>query len=141
MANINHKTRVANLVVVKFDGRAIGLVTSCQVSDDYSPEPAVGIGDIHVQEYVPTVARHTISVSAMQLRRDAMREAGIAALDGDDMLEGKVFDIVFYAKDDGAELRKYMGCSYASGNVEVRANSIIVTNATFNALNVTGEGL
>jgi hypothetical protein len=141
MASTNQKVRQGNLVIVKFDGKAIGLVTSVRMTDEYSPEPAVGIGDIHVQEYVPTLARHTISVSAMELRKDQMRQAGIAALDGDDMLQGKVFDIVTYATDDGAELRKYIGCSFASGDVEVRANAIIVTNAQFNALNVTGDGL
>lgn len=77
----------------------------------------------------------------MVLFKDAMREAGISALDGDDVLEGKVFDIVIFSKDDGAELRKYMGCSYASGDVEVTKHAIIVSNAQFNALNVTGDGL
>jgi len=141
MASINLKARSGNRVVPQFDGKQIGLIQSVRMSDDYGPEPASGIGDIHVQEYVPTMARHNIAVSSMVLFKDAMREAGISALDGDDVLEGKVFDIVIFSKDDGAELRKYMGCSYASGDVEVTKHAIIVSNAQFNALNVTGDGL
>ena len=137
----NLKTRSGNRIVVVFDGKQIGLVQTVRMSDDFGPEPASGIGDIHVQEYVPTMARHTLSVSSMILFAGAMREAGITTVDGDEALEGRVFDIVVQSKDDGTELRKYIGCSYASGDVEVTKHAIIVSNAQFNALNVTGSGL
>lgn len=141
MATTNVKTRTGNRVIVQFDGKQIGLVQSVRMSDDYGPEPASGIGDIHVQEYVPTMARHSLSVSSMVLFRGAMREAGLATINGDDALEGKVFDIVTMSKDDGAVLRKYTGCSYASGDIDISKHAIIVSNAMFNALDVSGEGL
>ncbi len=141
MATTNLRARSGNRVIVKFDGKQIGLIQNVRGSDDYSPEPASGIGDIHVAEYVPTMARHSISVSSMILFTGAMREAGITALNGDDVLEGKVFDIVVQAKDDGEELRKYIGCSYASGDIEINKHAILVANGQFNALNVTGTGL
>lgn len=141
MASQNLKARSGNRVIVTFDGKQIGLVQTVRMSDDFGPEPASGIGDIHVAEYVPTMARHTLSVSSMILFAGAMREAGITTVDGDEALEGRVFDIVVQSKDDGSELRKYIGCSYASGDVEVTKHAIIVSNAQFNALNVTGSGL
>jgi hypothetical protein len=141
MASTNLKVRSGNRVVVKMDGKDVGLIQSVRMSDDYSPEPASGIGDIHVAEYVPTMARHTLSISNMILFTAAMRELGLTALDGDDVLKGKVFDIVTYSKDDGSELRKYMGCSYASGDVEVNKHAILMSNGQFNALNVSGTGL
>lgn len=141
MASTNLKVRSGNRVVVKLDGKDVGLIQSVRMSDDYSPEPASGIGDIHVAEYVPTMARHSLSISNMVLFVGAMREAGLTALDGDDVLQGKVFDIVVYSKDDGSELRKYMGCSYASGDVEVNKHAILMSNGMFNALNVSGKGL
>lgn len=141
MSSVNLKARSGNRVIVKFDGKQIGLIQSVRMSDDYGPEPASGIGDIHVSEYVPTLARHSVSVSSMILFTGAMREAGINTVDGDEALEGRVFDIVVESKDDGTELRKYIGCSYASGDVEVQKHAIIVSNAQFNALNVTGLGL
>lgn len=141
MASQNLKVRTGNRVQVKFNGLMIGLLQNIRMSDDYSPEPASGVGDIHVQEYVPTMARHSVSASQMVLFTGAMREAGITMENGDAVLEGLVFDIVVYSKDDGAELRKYTGCSYASGDVEVSKHAIMVANAQFNALDVSGTGM
>lgn len=134
----NLKTRSGNRIAVVFDGKQIGLLQSVRANDDYSPEPASGIGDIHVQEYVPTMARHTLSVSAMLLNRGAMLEAGIAMENGDAVLQGLVFDFEVYSKDDGTLLRKYIGCSYASGDLEVSKHAIVMQSGQFNALDVTG---
>lgn len=134
----NVKTRSGNRVVVVFDGKQLGLVRSVRANDDYSPEPASGIGDIHVQEYVPTMARHTLSVQQMVLIKGAMLEAGIAAENGDAMLQGLVFDLEVYDKDNGTLLRKYIGVSYASGDIDINAHQIIVQSGQFNALDVVG---
>lgn len=138
MAQTNLKTRSGNRMVVVFDGKQIGLVQSVRASDDYAPEPASGIGDIHVQEYVPTMARHSLSVSTMLLNQGSMMAAGIAMENGDAVLQGLVFDIEVYSKDDGTLLRKYVGCSYASGDIEVSKHAIVMSSGTFNALDVVG---
>lgn len=135
----NVKTRSGNRIVVVFDGKQLGLVRSVRANDDYSPEPASGIGDIHVQEYVPTVARHSLSVQQMVLIKGAMLEAGIAAENGDAMLQGLVFDLEIYSKDDGTLLRKYVGVSYASGDMDINAHQIVVQSGQFNALDVVGK--
>ena len=140
MARENLKTRSGNRIIVTFDGKQVGLVQSVRMNDDYAPEPASGIGDIHVVEYVPTMARHNLSVSAMVLNRGALREAGISSENGDSMLLGLVFDLEVVSKDDGSLIRKYTGCSYASGDLEVSKHQIVMTNATFNALDVVGTG-
>ena len=88
----NLKVRSGNRIVVLFDGQQIGMVRSVRASDDYSPEPASGIGDIHAQEYVPTMARHTLSVSSMVLIKNNMQSAGITPENGDAVLQGLVFD-------------------------------------------------
>lgn len=132
----NLKVRSGNRIAVVFDGKQIGLIQSVGMNDDYSPEPASGIGDIHVTEYVPTIARHSLSVSAMKLNRGSMLEAGIVAENGDAMLQGLVFDFEVYSKDDGTLLRKYTGCSHASGSIDIQKHQIVVTSAQFNALDV-----
>jgi hypothetical protein len=137
----NVKTRSGNRVAVVFDGIQLGLVRSVRANDDYSPEPASGIGDIHVQEYVPTMARHSLSVQQMVLIKGAMLEAGIALENGDAALRGLVFDLEIYSKNDGKLLRKYVGVSYASGDIDVNAHQIIVTSGQFNALDVTGRAV
>lgn len=136
----NLKVRSGNRIVVLFDGRQIGMVRSVRASDDYSPDPASGIGDIHVQEWVPTMARHTLSVSNMVLIKDNMQAAGIAPENGDAVLQGLVFDLEVYSKDDGKLLRKYVGVSYASGDIDIQAHQIVVSSGQFNALDVIGTG-
>lgn len=134
----NIKVRSGNRIAVLFDGKEVGLLQSVSASDDYSPEPASGIGDIHAQEYVPTMARHSLNVSTMLLKKGALMEAGIAMENGDAVLQGLVFDFEVYSKDDGTLLRKYTGCSYASGSLEVNKHAIIMQSGMFNALDVSG---
>ncbi len=136
----NIKVRSGNQIVVLFDGRQIGMVRSVRGNDDYAPDPASGIGDIHVQEWVPTMARHSLSVSGMVLIKDSMMEAGITPENGDAVLQGLVFDFEVYSKLDGKLLRKYLGVSYASGDIDIQAHQIVVTSGQFNALDVTGTG-
>lgn len=137
----NVQTRSGNRIVVEFDGKQIGLVQSVRSSDDYGNEPASGVGDIHVQEYVPSMARHTINVSAMVLRNKNMRELGLFPENGDAVLKGNVFDIVEYDKDTNAVIRAYRKCSYNSGDVDVSKHQITVHSGIFNALDVAGKGV
>ena len=134
----NLKVRSGNRILVLFGGSQVGLIQNVSMSDDYSPEPASGIGDIHVQEYVPTMARHSLNVSSMLLRKGALLEAGAAVENGEGVLKGLVFDFEVYSKDDGTLLRKYTGCSYASGSMEVSKHAIIMQSGMFNALDVVG---
>jgi hypothetical protein len=85
------------------------------------------------------MARHTLQVSAMVLNKGAMLQAGVAMENGDDVLRGFVFDIEVYSKDDGTLLRKYMGCSYASGDLDFSKHAIVMQSGQFNALDVVGR--
>lgn len=135
----NIKVLSGNRLVVVFDGIQLGMVKSVRASDDYSPEPASGIGDIHVGEYVPTVARHTLSIQQLVLIKGSMMAAGLTPENGDAALQGLVFDIEQYAKDSGVLLRKYVGVSYASGDMDISAHQIVVASGQFNALDVVGN--
>lgn len=137
----NLKVRSGNRTVVSFAGNDIGLVQSVRSNDDYGHEPASGIGDAHVVEYVPGQARHSISVSKMVLLKDQVRNAGIMAENADAVLKGRVFDIITYGKDEADVLRKYEGCTFVSGDTEVTAHRIVTANAQFMALNVSGTGI
>lgn len=140
MSTINLKAQSGNKIIVTFDGVEVGGVKSVTLNDDYSPEPVTGIGSINVEEWVPTVARHSITVNNLVLLNKNLRKAGIYALNGEDVLKGRVFDILVRNKTDGGEIRKYIGCSYASGSVEVTANAIVVSTGQFMCLDVGGSG-
>lgn len=137
----NTQTRSGNRIVALFDGKQVGLVQSISMNDDYAPDAASGIGDIHVQEYVPTMARHSLSVGTMVLKRSSLMKLGIAAENGDAVLQGLVFDFETYDKDTGELLRKYVGCSFASGTTDVTKHAIVTSNAQFLALDVVGADL
>jgi len=136
----NLKTFTGNRIVVELDGKQIGLIQSCRPSDNYGLEDASGIGDIHVIEHVPTKAVHTLSVSVMTLFTGNLRDTGIAPQNGDDVLNGLVFDVAFYSKDTGAVLRKYIGCSYDSGDLDISAHRITMQSGQLKALDVVGTG-
>lgn len=140
MAATNLKAKSGNKFVIVFDGNPIGMCQSVEMRDEYSPEPLSGVGDIHVQEYVPTMAHHTLQVEEVMLNTNSMLKAGIAFENGEDALSGRVVDIINMDKETGEVVRKYMGCSYASGSIQVRKHAMIIANATFNALNVSGKG-
>lgn len=141
MATQNLKTRSGNRSRVYFDGQLIGLIQTVRMSDDYAPDPSSGVGDIHVQEWVPTMARHSLNVSAMVLNRGALSQAGaIIPENGDAVLQGLVFDIEVIDRLTNDLLRKYTGCSYASGDIEVSKHTIVMQSAQFNALDVAGTG-
>lgn len=140
MATEHRIVNSSNRIEVQFDGKIIGLLQNLRMSDDYGPEPASGIGDIHVQEYVPTMARHNLSASTMVLFTKNLRDSNIAMENGDDVLKGLVFDIVVYGRDpkNAGMLRKYTKCSFSGGDVEISKHTILVSNAQFVALDVTG---
>ena len=138
---INQNVRSANRVAVVLDGKQVGAMQSVRFSDDYGLEQVYGIGDIDPVESVPTAARYSISVSNVVLSKKVLRGLGLVPENGAGALQGAVFDIEVYDKDDGTLLRKYGGCSYASGDVDVTKNAIIMNSAQFMALTVEGTGV
>ena len=141
MAQKNLKTRSGNRINVYFDGQKVGLIQNVRMSDDYAPDAASGIGDIHVQEWVPSMARHSLTVTAMMLNIGALSQAGaVIPTNGDAVLLGLVFDVEAIDRVTNDLIRKYTGVSYASGDIEIVKHAIVVQSGTFNALNVSGTG-
>lgn len=141
MAQVNQVVRSGNKVIAKFDNVTIGLLQDVRFTEDYAPTEASGVGNIHVQEWVPTMARYQVTCRTMMLKKESMYSVGIVPEDGDAVLEGFVFDIEVLDRDTGKTLRKFMGCSYANGDIEVTKHQIVVNSATFNCLQSSGEGV
>lgn len=140
MATTNIRAKSANRIAVMFDGKQVGACKSVSLHDSYNLEPVSGIGDINVLEHVPTLATYSLQIEAIVLEKEQLRSAGITAVDGEEALLGRVFDIVVLSKDTGEEIRKYTGCSYDSGDVRVTANQVVSTSASFKALRASGTG-
>lgn len=140
-SQVNLQTRSGNQIAVVIGGVQVGLLQSVRMSDDYAPEPASGIGDIKVAEYVPTMARHTLSISGMVMFKGALVACGAVPENGNAVLQGLVFDVEVYSKIDGTLLRKYVGVSYASGEIEISKHQIVVQSGQFYALDVGGTSM
>jgi len=141
-AQTNLQTRSGNRIIILLNQKQVGLIQSVRMNDDYSPEPASGIGDIHVVEWVPGMARHTLNVNAMVLNKGSLSDATVAVIpdNGNAVLLGLVFQIEAFSKDDGKLVRKYMGCSYASGDLEITKHAIVMQTGVFNCLDTTSVG-
>jgi len=141
MATVNSNVQSGNRIVLTFDSNVIGFAQSFTLNEDYSPEPALGIGDIAPLEYVPTMARYQVHVQKMVMQKETLRTYGIQFENANDALSGRVFDILILDKLTGDMLKKIGGCTYASGNVELRKNAIVMSTVSFFALSVSGAGL
>jgi hypothetical protein len=128
----NLQTQSGNNILVQIGGVTIGLIQNVRLSEDYGQEPASGVGDASVVEYVPGMARYSLSVSAMVLRSGSLRSADIAPENAAGALQGLVLDFLVTDKTTGALLRKYSGCSYNSGDVEVSKHAIVMSTGQFN---------
>lgn len=129
-----------NRVEVRMDNITVGMVQSIRANDDYGPQEVSGIGDIHVKEWVPSLARHTITATVVQLKKESLESLGLATENGKSVLNGLVFDFAIISKDSPFQaLRTYQGCSFASGDVEVTKHAIIIRNGTWMALDVSGS--
>lgn len=131
-------TVTGNNVVVYINNQQIQVLTTLRATDDYGLEPVTEIGNIHVREYVPTVARHAVSISKFLMATETAISAGIITENGDAALLGKTFDIEIFSKSTGLLLRKYMNCSNTSGDISIQANRLIVVDANFVGTDVTG---
>lgn len=134
----NIQVQSGNRVAIVLDGKQIGAMQSCRMSDSYGLEGVYGIGDIDPIENVPTAANYSLSVSNVVLRKGAMRAAGLIPENGQAALKGLVFDVEVYDKDDGALIRKHVGCSYDSGDVDFQKNAIVMASAQFKCLGSGG---
>ena len=88
--------RSSNRFTITMGNTVIGLLQDLRCQDDYSPEPASGIGSINVCEYVPTLARYTISTSQACMFIASLRKIGVSFENGNDAMKGMVFDIKIY---------------------------------------------
>lgn len=130
-------TVTGNEVDVFFNNVKLDLMQSFRATDDYGFEPASGVGDIHVKEYVPTLARHAISISRFALKKDSAMKLGILQENGDAALKNVPFDILVVSKA-GVIMRKYIQGINNSGDIGITAHRVIVSDANFVALDASG---
>lgn len=130
-------TYSGNDVRVFLGGVEVPLLQNLSGDDAYNHEPASGVGDIHVTEFIPSRAMHTITIDKMIFKPELLTLLGIIVENGDGALRGLMFDIEVQAKRGGV-LKTWYDAKCDRARVTVRAHSIIVQDATFMALDTAG---
>lgn len=139
MAETNVKVRSANLIKIVIDGSTIGLMKSVSLNDDYSPEPASGIGSPKVVEYVPTMARYTLQCDMVCVLKELLVQKGFIPKNAMDSLKGIVFDIEVYDTRENILVKKFHQCSYASGSTNIQAHQILSRSMQVNCIDISGD--
>lgn len=126
-----------NDVNVFIDDQPLDLVQTIRGTEGFGHEPASGIGDIRIREYVPSVARYTVTFSRMVLSAEKLMALGIMPETARDAMRGKTFTISVFSKS-GPLMRKWIDAVYDGGDMNVSAHRIVISDATFLATDAGG---
>jgi hypothetical protein len=124
------KVYSGNTILVIINNHPVGLLQDVTADEDFSPEPASGIGDPRVVEYVPTMNRITLRVSSMSLKKDSLFDIGVFPNDIDTYLSRNPFVVQIIDKITGKTIRYYNNCIFARGTVSVRKHTIVAHDCT-----------
>ena len=125
-----------NEIRVVINGVEVELAQNVRMSDGYGHEGASGIGDIHIKEHVPSVARHTVTMSKIVMKKEQAVQAGMVLQNGDEAMEGREFDIEVFEKPNqsgggGGLIKKTLACVNDGGDITVSAHRMVMADATF----------
>jgi hypothetical protein len=125
-------TLSGNRIILKINGTEIGRAQNVTADSDFGLEDVSGIGDVLVQEHVPTKVTHSITVDKFIINKKTLLELGNVPVSEDVLLIG-VIDIEILTKD-GTLIKKYESCTAANYSLRVAAHAIVGENATWRAL-------
>jgi hypothetical protein len=130
------KVYAGNTILVVIKNTPVGLLQDVTADEDFAPEPASGIGDARVVEYVPTMYRISLAVSSMSLKKDSLFSIGVFPESVDKYLAENPFVVQIIDKVSGKTVRYYNNCIFARGTVSVRKHTIVAHNCTLLATDV-----
>jgi hypothetical protein len=124
------KVYSGNTILVVIKNKPVGLLQDVTADEDYAPEPASGIGDPRVVEYVPTMYRVSLAVSSMSLRKDSLFSVGVFPEKVETYLATEPFTVVVIDKVTKKTVRQYNNCIFGRGTLAVRKHTIVSHNCT-----------
>jgi len=145
MNGVNKKVRSANQVLIVIKNKVIGIASSLRIAADFALQDQAGIGDNVVVEYVPGIARITVSLSGILLISTNLAAQGILpSTSVRDILEGNVFDVGVYSSIAGTNtpdslLIKALSCMPSSMGYSVDTGQAMKYDHSFVALDLAGD--
>jgi hypothetical protein len=137
------KVYSGNTVLVVIRNQPVGLLQDVTADEDFAPEPASGIGDPRVVEYVPTMYRISLAVSSMSLKKSSLFNIGVFPETIDTYLATEPFTVVIIDKVSKKTVRQYNNCIFGRGTLSVRKHTIVSHNCTLlatEAINGDADG-
>lgn len=145
MNGTNRQVRSANQVLIVVRNQVIGITKSCRIQADFALQDQAGIGDNVVIEYVPGIARITVSLSGVLLLNQNLASVGILpSTSVRDILNGNVFDVGIYSSTAGSNtpnslLIKAISCMPSSMGYSVDMGQSLSYDHSFVALDIAGN--
>lgn len=145
MNGTNKQVRSANQVLIVVRNSVIGIASSLRISADFALQDQAGIGDNVVIEYVPGIARISVSLSGVLLIQQNLASAGIVPSQTvREILNGNVFDVGVYSSVAGSNvpsslLVKAISCTPSSLGYSVDAGQSLKYDHSFVALDLAGN--
>jgi hypothetical protein len=142
---VNRQVRSANQVLIVVQNQVIGISKSCRIQADFALQDQAGIGDNVVIEYVPGIARITVSLSGILLLNQNLANAGILpSVSVRDILNGNVFDVGVYSTTAGSNtpnalLVKAISCMPSNMGYSVDMGQAMTYDHSFVALDLAGN--
>jgi len=134
------KVYSGNTVMVVINNKPVGLLQDVTADEDFAPEPASGIGDVRVVEYVPTMYRVSLRVASMSLKKDSLFSVGVFPENVDKYLATNPFTVVVIDKVTNKIIRQYNNCIFGRGTFSVRKHTIVSHDCTlFSTEAIGGE--
>lgn len=134
------KVYSGNNIMVVIKNKPVGLLQDVTADEDFAPEPASGVGDPRVVEYVPTMYRISLAVSSMSLKKDSLFSVGVFPENINKYLATDPFTVVVVDKVTNKIIRQYLNCIFGRGTLSVRKHTIVSHNCTLLATEaVEGE--
>jgi hypothetical protein len=146
MANgTNNQVRSANACLIVVQNQVIGISQSLRIQADFALQDQSGIGDSVVIEYVPGIAKITVSLSGVFLIAQNLASVGIVPSQSvRDVLQGNVFDVGVYSSIAGTNtpgnlLVKAISCSPSSMSYSVDTGQSLKYDHQFACLDLAGS--
>ncbi len=124
------KVYSGNNILIVIKNKPVGLLQDVTADEDFSPEPASGVGDPRAVEYIPTMYRISLSVSSMSLKKDSLFSVGVFPENVNKYLATEPFTVVVVDKVTNKIIRQYLNCIFGRGTLSIRKHTIVSHNCT-----------
>ena len=134
---MSKKTYSGNEVEVYINGELVPVLSQLTMDDDYGLQPLSGVGDGHVQEWVPGQFTHRATIAKALFKPESLFASRIIPENGDVIMQGLEYDVEIFFKEGGMG-RKLENAKCGTNSVRVRMHGILEVDATFVGRDASG---